>query len=544
MCAAASKRPRADRRRRSPRPDASSPRCALRRRSPLRRSLRPPPCRAPRSRTIPTGVRRSTTSCASRTRLAHLAPRVARTAPSSTRTPSACSPPSRPSRGPRCPPRTPSRLPTPTSSPSSRCSRRARWPPRRSPRDCTRASARPCAGTAVANRGARGSASAPESRGDYLEFAACMLLADRNGPATLAQLEAFRKVVSEVAASLPAAFDGPAAADEAQRAEALDRLCAELDMQIGLTVRKVVPATIAGTRLRGVAEASGFRLAPTGRFEWVQDETGAVLFTLQNLTDEAFTPESLRQGATPGVVFLLDVPRVSEPGKAFDQMKLAAKRMAQTRRWRARRRQWPAAQRQRTRGHPRAGDDGRRRAAADEHRAGEPARPQAVHGLTAWTARHGPLPSRRRRWPSARRRCARRSRATTTPTTCSTRRRSPMPSTTRSSASWRTLEARASRAGHARFAHAARRRPAAGRVRAGAPSRADAVDPHRDRHHGGRRGEVRRARSGATSGSPRMRRRSTTWPSSSSTASRSACATSRACSRSRRRAATARSART
>jgi FtsZ-interacting cell division protein ZipA len=169
-----------------------------------------------------------------------------------------------------------------------------------------------------------------ESRGEYVEFAACMLLADRNGPASPAQIEAFRKVVGEVAASLPAAFDGPAAADEAQRAEALDRLCADLDMQIGLTVRKAPPATIAGTRLRGVAEASGFRLAPTGRFEWVQDETGAVLFTLQNVTDEAFTTDSLRQGATTGVVFLLDVPRVSDPGRAFDQMKLAAKRMAHT----------------------------------------------------------------------------------------------------------------------------------------------------------------------------------------------------------------------
>ena len=157
-----------------------------------------------------------------------------------------------------------------------------------------------------------------------------MLLADRNGPATLAQLETFRKVVGEVAALAACRIRRRRAADEAQRAEALDRLCAELDMQIGLTVRKVPPATIAGTRLRGVAEASGFRLAPTGRFEWVQDETGAVLFTLQNLTDEAFTPESLRQGAAPGVVFLLDVPRVSEPGKAFDQMKQAAKRMAQT----------------------------------------------------------------------------------------------------------------------------------------------------------------------------------------------------------------------
>jgi len=169
-----------------------------------------------------------------------------------------------------------------------------------------------------------------DSRGEYGEFAACMLLADRNGAATLSQIETFQKLVGDVAASLPGAFTASPLGEEAQRAEALDRLCAELDMQIGLTVRKTPPATIAGTRLRGVAEAAGFRLSPTGRFEWVQDDTGAVLFTLQNVTDEAFTADSLRVGATSGVVFLLDVPRVVDPPRAFDQMKLAAKRMAQT----------------------------------------------------------------------------------------------------------------------------------------------------------------------------------------------------------------------
>lgn len=171
---------------------------------------------------------------------------------------------------------------------------------------------------------------AAESGGEYSELAACLLLADRNGPATQAQIESFHKLAGEIAASLPGAWSGPSPSDEAQRADALDRLCAELDMQIGLTVRKVPPAIIAGTRLRGVAEASGFRLAPTGRFEWVQDDTGVVLFTLQSMTDEPFTADSLRQGATPGVIFLLDVPRVADPPRAFDQMKMAAKRMAHT----------------------------------------------------------------------------------------------------------------------------------------------------------------------------------------------------------------------
>lgn len=171
---------------------------------------------------------------------------------------------------------------------------------------------------------------AADSRGEYGELAACMLLADRNGPASAAQIEALRKLAADIATTLPGAWHGAPAADEAARAEALDRLCAELDMQIGLTVRKVPPAIIAGTRLRGVAEASGFRLAPTGRFEYVQDDTGVVLFTLQNMTDEAFTPDSLRTGSSPGVIFLLDVPRVADPARAFDQMKLAAKRMTHT----------------------------------------------------------------------------------------------------------------------------------------------------------------------------------------------------------------------
>jgi len=43
---------------------------------------------------------------------------------------------------------------------------------------------------------------------------------------------------------------------------------------------------------------------------------------------EPFTAESLRATATNGVVFVLDVARVADPPRAFDQMKLAAKRMA------------------------------------------------------------------------------------------------------------------------------------------------------------------------------------------------------------------------
>lgn len=53
------------------------------------------------------------------------------------------------------------------------------------------------------------------------------------------------------------------------------------------------------------------------------------LFAAERL-GEPFTAESLRIAAVPGVVLVLDVPRVGDPPRAFDQLKLAAKRMAHT----------------------------------------------------------------------------------------------------------------------------------------------------------------------------------------------------------------------
>ena len=169
-----------------------------------------------------------------------------------------------------------------------------------------------------------------DTAGEFAEIVACLLLADRGGATSPQIIEAFARLAGNVASAVPAAFVPPDAAREAARAEALDRICADLDVQIGLTVLKTGPATISGTRLRGVAEAAGFRLVESGRFDWVQDDTGAVLYSLANYRPEPFTADALRVESTPGAVFLLDVPRVADPVSAFDQMKLAAKRMAYT----------------------------------------------------------------------------------------------------------------------------------------------------------------------------------------------------------------------
>jgi len=171
---------------------------------------------------------------------------------------------------------------------------------------------------------------ASDTRGEFVELAACLLLADRNGAASRPQLDTFVRVLGELAPLLPAAMTVPDVSAETDRAETLDRLCADVDVQIGLTVLKGDANGIPGTKLRGVAEAAGFRLASGGRFEWVDADTGHVLYTLQNVRNEPFTVDTLRTSATNGLVLVLDVPRVPDPPRAFDQMKLAAKRMAHT----------------------------------------------------------------------------------------------------------------------------------------------------------------------------------------------------------------------
>ena len=169
-----------------------------------------------------------------------------------------------------------------------------------------------------------------DTAGEFSEVIACLLLANRAGAASRPLLDSYIRMVADMASGLPSPYIAPDAAAEAARAEALDRICADLDVQIGLTLLKTETATIPGTRLRGIAEASGFRLAEGGRFDWIQEETGAVLYSLQNYRSEPFTAETLRTMSTPGAVFVLDVPRVSEPVRVYDQMKVAAKRIAQS----------------------------------------------------------------------------------------------------------------------------------------------------------------------------------------------------------------------
>ena len=90
-----------------------------------------------------------------------------------------------------------------------------------------------------------------------------------------------------------------------------------------------------------VAEAAGFRLNEQGQFDYLHEETGKLQFSLTNFEPRALTVESLKVIHTHGITLLLDVPRVADPVRAFDQMRIVAKRLdspyqpgRRTRQWR------------------------------------------------------------------------------------------------------------------------------------------------------------------------------------------------------------------
>jgi FtsZ-interacting cell division protein ZipA len=102
-----------------------------------------------------------------------------------------------------------------------------------------------------------------------------------------------------------------------QRAQELDTLCADVDVQIGLNLISRGGA-VPGTRIRALAEAQGLVLERDGRFHR-RDETGFELFTLCNMEPAAFYAEGMKELATKGLTLLFDVARVPGGIVAFDR---------------------------------------------------------------------------------------------------------------------------------------------------------------------------------------------------------------------------------
>lgn len=168
------------------------------------------------------------------------------------------------------------------------------------------------------------------SHGSYGRLTGCLQLADRSGPVSEINLSRFRDMVEDFAAQVMAEADCPEITKVHDQAVLLDRFCADVDVIVGVNIISKDGGAFVGTKIRALAEASGFRLESEGVFKYRDSETNNVLFSLANFESAPFSPSNMRTLATHGVTFLLDVPRVANGEKVFDQMAHIAKLFSST----------------------------------------------------------------------------------------------------------------------------------------------------------------------------------------------------------------------
>jgi hypothetical protein len=157
----------------------------------------------------------------------------------------------------------------------------------------------------------------PDRFGYYSDALAAIQLADRGGPVTAQELQAFVQTVQALARKLDADVDAPDTARLLEQARALDALCARFDVRIGLTLASS-GAPFTGPQLRNAAHGCGFRALASDRWSWSQGE-GPELFTLQA---SSRTPTQ--------VVLELDVGRAPSGAQPFAALVASARELAQT----------------------------------------------------------------------------------------------------------------------------------------------------------------------------------------------------------------------
>lgn len=159
---------------------------------------------------------------------------------------------------------------------------------------------------------AAGAWEAPVDGNEYSRIRLGLQLTDRSGPIKDSDLAAFQRSMQELAAAHGAQVSWVGASSPLTNAAELDSFCAEVDVQIGISL--VAPASFAETKFRGVAEANGFAREDDGVFRRRDDQGREIL--------------SLRQSSPSAVTLNLDVPRVPRDAAAFGLMAHCARTLS------------------------------------------------------------------------------------------------------------------------------------------------------------------------------------------------------------------------
>jgi hypothetical protein len=161
---------------------------------------------------------------------------------------------------------------------------------------------------------------------EFTHIVCALQLADRGGPAHGEDLRNFHSKVEELTARVGGALEWREHGDPLQYARDLDQFCIEVDVMISLQLAGGGSGPFAGTKLRGIAEASGLTLQEDGQFHYFNEE-GASLFVLVSQDRRALTPDLLRTAMLNGVVLMMDVPRVTNGIEVFNLMVVLGRKL-------------------------------------------------------------------------------------------------------------------------------------------------------------------------------------------------------------------------
>ena len=100
-----------------------------------------------------------------------------------------------------------------------------------------------------------------------------------------------------------------------------------MDVQLGINVIAHTGELFAGSKIRALAETAGMKLQLEGEFQ-LHDAGKALLYCLVNQQPPPFAPDNIRNLSTPGVTFLLDVPRTKDGLETFERMVAASRSLA------------------------------------------------------------------------------------------------------------------------------------------------------------------------------------------------------------------------
>lgn len=167
----------------------------------------------------------------------------------------------------------------------------------------------------------------PESSTYYSELKVGLQLVDRDGAVSATRLADFRELMGEVGQKEDADMVLPLVDSAMERAHELDAFCAEVDQIIGLNLVCSADRPLFASEVASVVQPMGMSLQADGTFHLLAPD-GSTLFTLSVSDGTPFQHHTLDQMRVDSLTLLLDIPRVSDSAKHFDEMTLFAMELA------------------------------------------------------------------------------------------------------------------------------------------------------------------------------------------------------------------------